>query len=344
MNAKQDNCQVDFEPTKVLINRSTDIIDELLDSAYSYFKGLRDQEIVLPKLVHTSANKLSTLIGINVKNASSGDLERKQCNVKLFEYFDGITLQDFVQSRRPNLVILSETYFHVGRMCSHLFEFFHTQNHLVDQLGKSRQNFSWQLATCEQFLRNQLEVPFSAQTDEDKHSLVEKVLKEYSGIRDKLNSLPQFVVHSDLSTRNILMDTKTSSKPTCLVDFGDVQVGNQLTDLAVAMLYGVLVHETNFGQALIEIPAQILRGYQSVNLSSSSSMLTEDELEMAPTLMKLRLCQSLINAQLASKRDPRNSCTTTTLKNGWTLLKLLVLDERYSNSDGLVSSWRKPNK
>lgn len=314
------------------------VIDEILDSAHNF---LESRSIVVPKLIRTAANKLSTLVDINVKNAATGDLERKQCNVKLFEYFDGITLCDFVRGKKSNVNILSETYYEFGRLSGHLFEFLHTQNHLVDQLRRVRQGFSWQLDTCESFLRDQLELLSSSGAGDDDNlldqlKLIEQALEEYVSIKSRLDAMPKFVVHGDLGTRNVLMDKK-SGKPTCLIDFGDIQVGNQLTDLAVAMLYGVLEQEGDFIQALEKIPAHILRGYRSV----VGSRLEDEDLDMALTLMKLRLCQSLANAQVASKRDPGNSCAVTTLKNGWLLLEILIRHPKYNDPAGMARLWRE---
>lgn len=283
--------------------------------------------------MRTSAHKLSTLVGINVRNATTGDLELKHCNVKLFEFFDGITLHDYVQSKGSDLDALDETYLRVGRLSGQLFDFLHTQNHLIEQLRKCRQNFTWQLATCESFLKEWLTKLCLA--DAERSLLVKEVLDEYRTVEQRLKALPQFVVHSDLSSRNMLLGKNSM----CLVDFGDVQVGNQLTDLAVAMLYGVLEQESDFRESLRRIPAQMLRGYRLAN-KSSICKLNEEDLDLALTLMKLRLCQSLANAHAASLRDPGNKCTTTTLKNGWTLLEILVRDPQYSKPSAMAKLWR----
>lgn len=362
-----------------------DILDEILDSAYEFcYRNLptsttvllkeQNPSFVVPKLIRTTGNKLSTYTTVRYnRTASISDLSRPgsqgvaeldsgsssmylvKCNLKLSEYFDGITMFDYINTQtgyaaRHKKVPLEKVYKKIGRVCNELFVFLRTQRHLVEKLKLARgDSFPWQVKTCESHLRKLLdqlyprdeENPSASSTT--KRALVERTLEDYNTlVKPQLDKMPEYILHSDLCNRNILLNWEHSSPfkdKLCLIDFQDLQVGQQVIDLAIVMLYNVIEQEqTPFDKALILIPHWIYLGYQSDG--ATKCPLEPGELALVPTLMKLRLCQSLLNGQAAYKEDTSNLYVMHTNQRGWKLLELMSdLQSDCGNTQKLVSFW-----
>lgn len=239
----------------------------------------------------------------------------------------------------PTLYRAEKLYFKLGMVCGQLFRFFRTQGHLLDRLKVVRgDTFSWQLTNGNKLISANLDrlYPKNGHQKHQQRVLVGKVLKEYDSIKQEFNKLPEFILHSDLCNNNILINLNNQDK-LCLIDFQDIQAGQQIVELAIMMLYNVLEQEQlQFEQALVIIPRWIYLGYQS----SSCQCVEARELAFVPTLMKLRLCQSLINGQLAYKADSKNSYVMYTNQHGWKLLELMLDHEIFSDSAKLAELWR----
>lgn len=328
----------------------TDIVDEIYDNAYNYCKIdslTRDSpsqvlSFFVPRLVRTTGDKLSTFTSVRYEkeraNSAHDELpfETVKCNIKLFEYFDGITLFDYINRKGDANKLVDKLYLKLGRACHELFVFLRTQVHLVERLKSARgESFPWQLKTCEPNLRELLGHLYPNK-NHVRYVQVDRVLSEFKAkIKPKLDQLPEYILHSDLCNKNILIQWEPDSQHKdrfCLIDFQDLQVGQQVIEVAVLLLYSV-VEKTQipFRQALKIIPRWIISGYQM----NASCSLTLDELHLVPGLMKLRLCQSLLNGQLAFEKDPKNSYVMETNQRGWELLEIM-LEQR---ADELVASW-----
>lgn len=273
---------------------------------------------VVPKLIKTSADKLSAMASVRFKTPEA-DYEDIECNVKLSEFYPGIPIVDFVNNHHK-LYEPSELYTKLGRLCNHLHRFLRTQHHHKEKLKQVRADFPWQLTTCEQSVQKLAE-KFYPRRGSDRRALVENVLKEYRRIKDKLAALPEFVLHGDLSGKNILINKENLEMRICLIDFQDLQIGQQVAEVAILTLYSILEQQRmDFHEAILRIPCWILSGYQE----DPEYGLSEEELDFIPILMKLRLCQSLLNGLQAYELKPDNEYTMLTNKRGWYLLELIL--------------------
>lgn len=312
----------------------TDIIDELLYNLYFYC-----EETLLfttPKLLKTSAEKLSVLATIQERN-KEGDYRYKSCNIKLFEFFpDSMTLCDYVNSKRTRRY--KELYGNLGFMCSKLFEFLRNQSHLKDHLKYIRDqcNFQWQLTTSERRIR-ELAKLYYPDEDDGRRRILDNALDEFSSIKDELKTYTEYILHGDLSSNNILVSLEACtgndrfSPRICLIDFQDAQVGQQVVELVILILHCILqqnIFEFNYA-TLVLIPYWILHKYQT----STRYKLSDKEITFIPTLMKLRICQSLMYGQEAILADPDNSYVLESSKRGWHLLSEL------SKPSKLAESW-----
>lgn len=321
----------------------------MLDHAHEYCKARRKSEsaqahFVVAKLVRTTGTKLSTLTTVTYKlkqiNQTTGADEEvameAKCNIKLSEFFDGLTVCDYINNdpaswrHATHLKQLERFYNKLGRICNQLFVFLKTQQHLVaslDRVRSAKPNV-WHLKSVAKCIENHL-ARFYPEPSHPRRVLVMRVLDEYrAGPERKVASLPEFVIHSDFSTKNLLVDAHNSYKTNtdeenlkiCIIDFQDIQTGPQATDLANLALYCVIEQEQMpFETALTFLPRFVLAGYQS----NTSWPLASDQIELLPILMKLRLCQSLLNGQAAHVQDPDNSYVMHTNQRGWQLLELL---------------------
>lgn len=354
------------------VKEITDIVDEIIYYAHLHSHApFANISFVVPRLIRTTGDKLSTFTSVRyhklaLNSAKDGErpgvecdfessIETIKCNIKLSEYFDGITMFDYINRREPSLIGKQSAsresshklkgeklYRKLGRVCNELFVFLRTQQHLIDKLRQARgDSFLWQVNTCVPHLRRSLDLLYPDE-NHAKHLLVERVLDEYDQkIKPQLDKLPEFIVHGDLCNKNILLNWESNSNykdKLCLIDFQDLQVGQQVIDLAVMMLYNVIEQEQmQLDKALRLLPHWIFSGYQSDG--TATFPLDLKELYLVPALMKLRLCQSLLNGQLAFERDPKNSYVMHTNQRGWQLLELMSGETDCGDADKLVGFW-----
>ena len=315
-----------------------DLIDEILDNANEFCQtNSQDLLFTTAKPARTSANKLSTFTKVRLSNLSV------ECNLKLSHYFEGITMFDYINSNRM-FKFESENWLKLGRVCNQLFRFLRTQCHLKERLKSVRSSFVWQLMTCERHLKRNLDKLFVKGETQQKRDLVEKVLDEFERVSGNLSERPEHIQHGDLCNRNILAKLRARKEggdeveKYCIVDFQDLQVGPQVLDLSMMMLYGALEQElVPLELALRHIPHWLYKGYQQT--ASSSCSLEEQELSFAPTLIKLRLCQSLLNGLVAAANlpdDAQKLYVLHTNQRGWQLLELML---NFAN-ETLVGWWR----
>lgn len=318
------------------MSNTPDIIDEILDSANDEFHS---GDFLTPKLIKSSSDKLSTHLNLRIK-LRSGDVETRFCNVKLFEYFDGTTLREFIKNYQDSS--LESLYVKLGQLTGKLVEFLRTKNHLREQLKTIRleSQWTWQLVTCKQSILKLTDKLYPDATNE-RRAMIERVVEGFDSIADKLDRFSESVLHGDINGKNVLVkcDPESSSQTQlCILDFQDVQVGQKVVEIAIMLLYSVLEQEKlEFETALKVIPLWIIKGYQKS--ISANSRLTNDEIALIPHLISLRLCQSLLNGQVASEMNPENGEVLDTNRRGWNLLEILTRCPVSSNHEELVKSW-----
>lgn len=321
-------------PLSMFIN--LDIIDEILESANDEF---REGDLVTPKLIKSSNDKLSAHLNLRLR-LKNGDVETRLCNVKLFEYFEWTALKELAINSDSSSEYL---YVKLGQLAGRLYEFFRTKNYLRDQLRTIRleSQWTWQLITCKpgvQRLTNRL---YPDETNE-RRIMINQVIKRFDSIKDKLCKYPEIVLHGDINGKNVLVNccaNESSKIQLCIIDFQDIQVGQRVVELAIMLLYSVLEQEKiEFEDALKLIPRWVLLGYQE--FSPTNCILDDDELVLIPHLMALRLCQSVLNGQVAFEMDPENHYVMETNQRGWKLLELLTKDPIFCDYDNLIKFWR----
>lgn len=296
-----------------------------MDSLYVYCQRVSGFKI--PRLLRNSAEKSSVRASVRQRN-KDGDYRDLSCNIKLFEFFSqSVTFYDYVNGSKFDKQKAGQLYKGLGRVCGKLFEFMRTQCHLKENLKQIREKdcFPWQLVTYEQRFRELMERFYPNKENKRREHLM-KTLVEFKLVKNKLQTYPDHILHGDLCGKNILIKSDDSDYFFCLLDFQDIQVGQQVVDLAVMMMYCILEQTSfPFELALDIIPPWILEGYQE----NTNCQLSDEEISFLPFLMKFRLCQSLLNGQEAYESNPENTYVLESVNlGGWHLLK--VMDNRFA--------------
>jgi len=314
-----------------VVSLPKDIIDEVFDNA-NEFSNRYSSKFVLPRLIRTTAGKLSCWADIK-HSLRDENYEPRRCNVKLFEYHEGLTLFDCTNGY-SNCYEPERLYCEVGKLCNHWHQFLSSQLYLLDRLKKMRgQSFPWQLATCAEHLER-LVSNFYPDCSHKRRKMVDRVLRDFREIESRFRMLPVHINHGDLCGKNIIVNSSTL-ETFSLIDLQDLQVGAKIIDFSILALYCVLEQNFfSFQEAVRNIPRWLYLGYVQ-----NSANLSGEEITLVPTLMKLRLCQSLLNGQLAFEADPSNEYIMITNKRGWILLDLLVNNPNYSDPNSLSSLW-----
>lgn len=273
----------------------------------------------------TTSERLSAEMHVRFSSISNQDVV-KLCNIKLFDYFDGSTLMSLLNEAR-DILELKDTYEHLGRLASNLTRFMMTQCHLLSSLRDCRREFQWQIMTSVEFVRGAVNELYPE--SHERRKLVDKTLDEFESQKASLDRLGQIVIHGDLSTSNIL--AKQVSDPRfCLIDFQDIQVAPAVAELSILILYAVIeLEQFDLETALAHVPKWIYSSYLRASLKFIDSNELTSYADYIATLMRLRLCQSLLFGQLAFKEDPNNNYVMITNRRGWQLLELLVNDKRH---------------
>lgn len=324
----------------------TSLIDEALDEVDKYLnERVEDCSVSVPKLVVTTANRPSGFITLRQENA--GQAELLECNFKLFKFYNGLTVFDFIRQHK-DLKHRSKFYAKLGVACNQIFRPLSSLCHMTTKLRELRQKyaFPWDVMICgDQIAKNLNDIyPFDSQDPvaSARNRLVDMSLKEFASIKTKLEKLPQYVLHGDLGTRNMLLHRESLAdyvcgnyrdrkRDICIIDFQDIQAGAQIVDFANTLLYLIIEQEQiEFESALVDVCQWFLKGYQA----TTKHQLDPKHLYFAPSLMKIRLCQSLLNGIIAYNREPTNADVLQTNQRGWRLMELMCKGYTLPGLDG----------
>lgn len=276
----------------------------------------------IPKPIKTTANKLSSMATIRFQDSDRLEGVERHCNIKLAEYYDSVTLVEFVENCKT-IQELDETHARLGNFVNELNRFFRTNCHLVEELKKIRMktSFAWQtLTNCDRIF--ELANRFYPNELDERRLMIGKVLREFEEELVVLKKLPEFIIHGDLSGKNILLkgDIPINEQRLHLIDFQDIQVGPQILELSTLILYCILEQKRiEFKDAIYTIPRNILKGYFDTNKPDAIN----HEIFLIPILMKIRLTLSLLNGLEAHEMDRENTYIMNTNQNGWDLLRLM---------------------
>ncbi len=154
--------------------------------------------------------------------------------------------------------------------------------------------------------------------DEDARDRITRLYKEYEqSIRPKLQNLRKAVLHGDANEQNFLILPDQPDKIAGLIDFGEIQYGTQINDLAITLAYSLL------GEDDIQMAADnIIDGY------TKEFPLEEAETDILYYLMAMRLVTSITMTSHSAKQHPDNKYILVSQKPARALLKKLE-DEKY---------------
>lgn len=115
-------------------------------------------------------------------------------------------------------------------------------------------------------------------------------------IAPRLPHLRAWIVHNDFNPHNLVVDAVAASRPTGIIDFGDMVHTALACDLAVACSY----HITD-GAAPLARVADMVAGYAAV------LPLEEEEIALLPDLIRLRHATTLAVTAWRAARYPENA-------------------------------------
>lgn len=221
--------------------------------------------------------------------------------VRLLTYLEGDVLANMPRN--------SELYCDVGRF--------------LGQFSKAMQSFSpeahegsdveWKLdhvIECKKYLPEVV--------DEDTRDRISRLFEVYEKkILPKVSGLRKAIIHSDANEQNFLIDPSNPTKITGLIDFGEMQLGSQVNELAITLAYGLL------GEDDIEMASNnIINGYMD------EFPLEQQELDILYYLMAMRLVTTITMSSYSSKLFPENEYILVAQKPACALLKKLE-QEKY---------------
>lgn len=154
--------------------------------------------------------------------------------------------------------------------------------------------------------------------DDDASDRIIRLYKEYEiSIMPKLEKLRKAILHGDANEQNFLILPDQPNKIAGLIDFGDLQYGTQVNDLAITLAYSLL------GEDDIQMAANnIINGY------TKEFPLEEAEIDILYHLAAMRLVTNITMTSHSAKEHPDNKYILISQKPARVLLKKLE-DEKY---------------
>ncbi|KAG2492177.1 hypothetical protein HYH03_009426 [Edaphochlamys debaryana] len=182
--------------------------------------------------------------------------------------------------------------------------------------------------------------------DQERKSLLLAVASELEAAAPRLRAAPRQVCHADANDDNVLLSPDGASV-VGLIDFGDMGSMPRVCEVAIAMLYTMLLADNrSYGRTstaaaggtaeqgpeaqeeeaeeatlrrLLGAAGQLLSGYLSL------VPLSPPELALLPLLLRGRLAQSLALGAASVEVDPGNAgYLLATQRPGWRLIRLLA--------------------
>jgi Ser/Thr protein kinase RdoA (MazF antagonist) len=122
--------------------------------------------------------------------------------------------------------------------------------------------------------------------------------------------LRKSIIHNDVNEQNLLVAAHNPHQVSGLIDFGELQYGTHINELAITLAYALL------GEDDINMAARrIIDGYTEVFL------LEAEEMEVLPNLIAMRLIQSIIMTSNSAKDFPDNEYILVSQKPARKLLR-----------------------
>jgi Ser/Thr protein kinase RdoA (MazF antagonist) len=156
--------------------------------------------------------------------------------------------------------------------------------------------------------------------DEDDRDRITRLYEEYEkSIRPILQNLRKAILHGDANEHNFIVLPGQPNKIAGLIDFGEIQYGTQINDLAITLAYSLL------GEDDIQMASNnIIEGY------TKEFPLEKSEIDILYYLMAMRLVTSITLTSHSAKQHPDNKYILISQKPARVLLKKLE-DENIIN-------------
>jgi len=154
-----------------------------------------------------------------------------------------------------------------------------------------------------------------------RRAMIERVLADFRvQVGPRVRDLPRAVIHADGNDHNLLVGPtgpKGALRPTGLIDFGDMLRTARICEPAVAAAYAAMRSCDP-----VAAVAAVFSGYGEV-AAAAGHPLTEPELAVAATLVRMRLAISVTVSAGRSADRPDDPYVTVSEGPAWTLLEAL---------------------
>ncbi|XP_061681076.1 hydroxylysine kinase isoform X2 [Syngnathoides biaculeatus] len=222
--------------------------------------------------------------------------------VRLLTYLPGVPIHEVPSSSQ----LLYEVGQTAARMDNTLKEMKHPQLCVLQRDG-----FIWSLSNIPI-----LEKYIKVLDGDPLLEVVRSVLQQYkTAVAPKYSSFRTCVIHGDFNDLNVLVQANETNgyKISGIIDFGDMNFGYYIYELAITITYMMLEHPNP-----IDVAGPILAGWESV------FPLNAAERECLFWLVLSRLCQSLVMARFSVTFQPENEeYLMLSSKKGITVLRKL---------------------
>ncbi|KAM4574161.1 hydroxylysine kinase [Fundulus diaphanus] len=204
--------------------------------------------------------------------------------VRLFTHLPGVTI-----SKVP---LTPKLLYETGRTAARMDEVLQKMEH-PDLSFLQRENFIWSLSNI-----LLLEGYMGVLDGDPLQEVVKSVIHQYkNSVIPKRSNFRKCINHGDFNDLNVLVqpDDSHGYKISGILDFGDMNSGYYVNELAITIMYMMIEHPDP-----IEVAGPVLAGWESV------FPLNEDEKDCLYVLVLSRFCQSLVLARYSVTLHPEN--------------------------------------
>jgi 4-aminobutyrate aminotransferase-like enzyme/Ser/Thr protein kinase RdoA (MazF antagonist) len=245
----------------------------------------------VPRLVETADRRLM---------AAAPDKNGQIHFVRLLTHLPGVVMADV----KPHTeALLAESGKLFGHLDAALFDFSHPA---------MKRRLHWNLAQAQETLTHYADYIH----DSRKRSLVDYYLARFMAeVVPALPALRRSVIHNDGNDHNILLlpAEKERLHVAGVIDFGDMVYASTLFEPAILAAYLMLDKADPLAAA-----AAVIGGYHK------ALPLTEQEIDLLPVLITIRLCVSVSLSAYQQTQEPNNPYLSVSERPAWEMLARLA--------------------
>jgi 4-aminobutyrate aminotransferase-like enzyme/Ser/Thr protein kinase RdoA (MazF antagonist) len=213
-------------------------------------------------------------------------------------YLDGRPL---AQTRPRLRTLLTELGECIGTLTAALADFTHPA---------AERDLKWDLAQA-----GWINAHLDALVDPQRRKRVEACMAEFADcVLPALPQLRRSVIHGDINDYNVLTRARAAGEPQIagIIDFGDMHAGLTVAELAIAIAYAILGQEDPLAAA-----CAVTGGFHA------RFALSAAELAVLFTLVRVRLCVSVVNSAMRRALAPHDAYVTVSEGPAWAALEQL---------------------